>query len=151
MCLTHSQNKLNCTRPVSRALWMGKFIIQQRCMHNAVYAVEPLAHSSSNQGMVCGILLWRQKYDKCHHGAGACYCIPQHFGGSTDQRPQRWRRRLTRVETNGVVQMKHPSGSVFAYCKRSKTGTGEGLGTRLPFLHTAMNVKCKAITAVGRI
>ena len=60
---------------------MGKFIIQQRSMHNAVYAVEPLAHSSSNQGMVCGILLWRQKYDKCHHGAGACYCILQNFGG----------------------------------------------------------------------
>ena len=34
---------------------MGKFIIQQRSMHNAVYAVEPVAHSSSNQGMVCGI------------------------------------------------------------------------------------------------
>ena len=30
-----------------------------------------------------------------------------------------------------VVRFTRPSGSVFAYCKRSKTGAGEGLGTRL--------------------
>ena len=30
-----------------------------------------------------------------------------------------------------VVRFTRPSPSVFAYCKRSKTGAGEGLGTRL--------------------
>ena len=30
-----------------------------------------------------------------------------------------------------VVRFTRPSHSVFAYCKRSKTGAGEGLGTRL--------------------
>ena len=30
-----------------------------------------------------------------------------------------------------VVRFARPSPSVFAYCKRSKTGAGEGLGTRL--------------------
>ena len=30
-----------------------------------------------------------------------------------------------------VVRFTSPSPSVFAYCKRSKTGAGEGLGTRL--------------------
>ena len=30
-----------------------------------------------------------------------------------------------------VVRFTRPSGSVFAYYKRSKTGAGEGLGTRL--------------------
>ena len=29
------------------------------------------------------------------------------------------------------VRFTRPSGSVFAYCKRSKTGAEEGLGTRL--------------------
>ena len=33
--------------------------------------------------------------------------------------------------TDHVVRFTRPSGSVFAYCKRSKTGAGEGLGTRL--------------------
>ena len=30
-----------------------------------------------------------------------------------------------------VVRNPRPSPSVFAYCKRSKTGGGKGLGTRL--------------------
>ena len=30
-----------------------------------------------------------------------------------------------------VVRFTRPSGSVFAYCKQSKTGAREGLGTRL--------------------
>ena len=30
-----------------------------------------------------------------------------------------------------VVRFTRPSPSIFAYCKRSKTGAGEGLGTRL--------------------
>ena len=33
-----------------------------------------------------------------------------------------------------VVRFTRPSGSVFAYWKRSKTGAGEGLGTRLSVL-----------------
>ena len=33
--------------------------------------------------------------------------------------------------TSPVVRFTGPSGSVFAYGKRSKTGAGEGLGTRL--------------------
>ena len=33
--------------------------------------------------------------------------------------------------TDHVVRFTRPSGSVFAYCKRSKTGVGERLGTRL--------------------
>ena len=33
-----------------------------------------------------------------------------------------------------VVRFSRPSPPVFAYCKRSKTGAGEGLGTRLPRL-----------------
>ena len=33
--------------------------------------------------------------------------------------------------TDHMVRFTRPSGSVFAYCKRSKTGAGEGLGTRL--------------------
>ena len=32
-----------------------------------------------------------------------------------------------------VVRFTRPSPSVFAYCKRSKTGAGEGLGTRLVY------------------
>ena len=32
-----------------------------------------------------------------------------------------------------VVRFTRPSPSVFAYCKRSKTGAGEGLGTRLMY------------------
>ena len=30
-----------------------------------------------------------------------------------------------------VVRFTRPSGSIFAYCKQSKTETGEGLGTKL--------------------
>ena len=42
---------------------------------------------------------------------------------------------MTKRDARGrdhVVRFTRPSGSVFAYCKRSKTGAGEGLGTRLP-------------------
>ena len=35
------------------------------------------------------------------------------------------------LAANHVVRFTRPSGSVFAYCKQSKTGAGEGLGTRL--------------------
>ena len=41
---------------------------------------------------------------------------------------------MTKCDARGrdhVVRFTRPSGSVFAYCKRSKTGAGEGLGTRL--------------------
>ena len=44
-----------------------------------------------------------------------------------------------------VVRFTRPSGSVFAYCKRSKTGAGEGLGTRLYGLGTRL---CSALRAV---
>ena len=39
-----------------------------------------------------------------------------------------------------VVRFTRPSPSIFAYCKRSKTGAGEGLGTRLrpPSAHLAL-------------
>ena len=33
--------------------------------------------------------------------------------------------------TDHMVRFTRPFPSVFAYCKRSKTGAGEGLGTRL--------------------
>ena len=51
--------------------------------------------------------------------------------------------RLIKRDASGrdhVVRFTRPSGSVFAYCKRSKTGAGEGLGTRLvcAALHVAM-------------
>ena len=35
------------------------------------------------------------------------------------------------LAANHVVRFTRPSDSVFAYCKQSKTGAGEGLGTRL--------------------
>ena len=41
---------------------------------------------------------------------------------------------MTKRDARGrdhVVRFTRPSGSVFAYWKRSKTGAGEGLGTRL--------------------
>ena len=41
-----------------------------------------------------------------------------------------------------VVRFTRPSPSVFAYCKRSKTGAGEGLGTRLQ-MH-----KCRSFVTV---
>ena len=42
-----------------------------------------------------------------------------------------------------VVRFTRPSPSVFAYCKRSKTGAGEGLGTRL---HTQAGFVTKKLT-----
>ena len=39
-----------------------------------------------------------------------------------------------------VVRFTRPSPSVFAYCKRSKTGAGEGLGTRLHHTINHVNV-----------
>ena len=37
-----------------------------------------------------------------------------------------------------MVRFTRPSPSVFAYCKRSRTGDGEGLGTRLVELELAL-------------
>ena len=39
-----------------------------------------------------------------------------------------------------VVRFTRPSPSVFAYCKRSKTGAGEGLGTRLGNMPVVMDL-----------
>ena len=55
-----------------------------------------------------------------------------------------------RTEPDHVVRLTRPSGSVFAYCKRSKTGAGEGLGTRLIFslwlpLTTGQNVSIRLL------
>ena len=45
--------------------------------------------------------------------------------------------------TDHVVRFTRPSGSVFAYCKQSKTGAGEGLGT--PRNEPRSNTHCKNI------
>ena len=41
---------------------------------------------------------------------------------------------VTSGAADHVVRFTRPSPSVFVYCKRSKTGAREGLGTRLFFL-----------------
>ena len=45
--------------------------------------------------------------------------------------------------TDHVVRFTRPSGSVFAYCKQSKTGAGEGRGT--PRNEPRSNTHCKNI------
>jgi len=48
-----------------------------------------------------------------------------------------------------VTRSPRPSPSVFAYCKRSNTGGGNGLGTRLGQAHHVLYRTC-ALTLVSR-
>jgi len=60
-----------------------------------------------------------------------CKGIDQNFDCGCD--------RYAILRLDSLVRFTRPSGSVFAYCKRSTTGAREGLGTRLA---TAAVVAC---------
>ena len=48
-----------------------------------------------------------------------------------------------------VIRFTRPSGSVFAYCKRSKTRAGEGLGTRLLYYLIVVFPHCLTLQNLG--
>ena len=66
-----------------------------------------------------GTLIANDAGNGAHYGSGQCCSWSNVIG----------------VRTFHVIQRNKASPSVFAYCKQSKTGRQEGLGTRLDLLY----------------